>query len=54
MSETIRYGPHAISTCAMTPSFLTASTMPSSRLRALVPRWPDRSRSSRATSSAST
>ena len=33
MSDTIRYGPQAMSICAMTPSRRTPRTMPCSRLR---------------------
>lgn len=36
MSETRRYGPHTISTWAMTVSVLTLVTMPDMRLRALT------------------
>jgi len=54
ISETTRYGPQASSTCAITLSFLIAITMPSSRLRALVPRPAARERSRRAISPAST
>src|SRR6476661_7881136 len=36
ISDTMRCSPQAISTCAITPSRLTSSTTPTSRLRALV------------------
>jgi alkylation response protein AidB-like acyl-CoA dehydrogenase len=52
ISDTMRNGPHARSTCAMTPSCCTATTTPAIRLRALVCSWEERSRSRRARSSA--
>src|SRR3954464_10751442 len=52
MSETIRWLPHAISTCAMTLSRLTEITVPVSRLRALVRPVPARSVSRRVSSAA--
>jgi hypothetical protein len=50
MSETMRCGPQAMSTWAMTSSRRMARTIPARRLRALPPE-ADRSRSSRASSS---
>src|SRR6478672_1542675 len=45
ISETIRYGPQIISTCAITVSLVTLVTMPVSRLRALTAEARVRSRS---------
>src|SRR3954468_8381666 len=51
MTETTRFGPHAMSTWAITPSRRTARTIPVRRLRALADATPERSRSRRASSS---
>src|SRR5256885_4615947 len=52
ISDTIRYGPQASSTLAMTPSTSTPTTTPASRLRALEWPAPARARSSPASVSA--
>ncbi len=54
MSDTIRWLPHASSTCAITLSRLTEITVPVSRLRALVRLVPARSVRSRVSSAAGT
>src|SRR4051812_7884492 len=54
MSDTIRWLPHAISTCAITLSRFTEITVPVRRLRALVRVVPARSVSSRVSSPAGT